>query len=321
MTDFADTLINDKSQMRAIENFFDIETLKRIINEMSISAWNNRMEHSHLNRWLKNFDGRVLGNENVEKIIALWLLMNFTFYSEKEVRVLCKYIYEDYIHTKLLNYETKNYMNGSSIKEKIQHIISSTIFFPLGNPSESGTNILYYFRQENGLSRKSFELINDRKYENTVYIDDVTISGTQADTYIKDKIICAENNFIITFIATVDAIKYLQKEQPKFKLIYSILLDDRSKCFEAKSFVFSGLKSEKLSSLAYQMCKGYGDLIFPEHPLGFDNGQYLFGFYYNTPDNTLPVIWSEQKKWIPAFSRYQKIYGESGVYINESKYY
>ncbi|NLN72533.1 MAG: hypothetical protein GX137_07120 [Thermoplasmatales archaeon] len=314
-------ILNDDFLIKIVEESFDIEKLKQIIHEMSITAWGNRIERPHLDRWLRNFDGSVLRNEGVEKKIALWLLINFTFYSDKEIRALCRYMYEDYIHSKLLQYDSVGFMSKDSITKKIQHIIDSTVFLPLGNPSESGTNILYFFRQENGLSKQSFVLSDGVEYENAVFIDDVTISGSQASLYIKDKCFNTKNNFILTFIATDEAIQYLSQEQTEFKLIYSILLDDRSKCFSTNSFVFSGIRSGCILSLAKKMCEGYGNLIFPSNPLGFGNGQYLFGFFYNTPDNTLPIIWGNVGKWMPIFPRYDKKYGQSEADINESKYY
>jgi len=48
--------------------------------------------------------------------------------------------------------------------------------------------------------------------------------------------------------------------------------------------------------------------------LGHSNGQYAFGFYYNTPNNTLPLFWSDQNGWIPIMKRYDKVYGKGGSF-------
>ena len=58
------------------------------------------------------------------------------------------------------------------------------------------------------------------------------------------------------------------------------------------------------------------------YPLGFNDGAYLIGFEYNTPDNTLPIFWGTSNNWKPIFTRYEKIYGngkESA--IDGRKYY
>jgi len=44
--------------------------------------------------------------------------------------------------------------------------------------------------------------------------------------------------------------------------------------------------------------------------LGWGDCQLLLGFYHNTPDNTLPVIWYDEDEinWYPIFRRYNKKY-------------
>ena len=32
------------------------------------------------------------------------------------------------------------------------------------------------------------------------------------------------------------------------------------------------------------------------------------GTYYNTPNNTLPIFWSDENSWQPIFQRYNKKY-------------
>ena len=299
---------------------FDIDQLKSILNDMSIVAWDRRMEPSRLSRWLNNFDGHILGNKSVEQTLAAWILMNFTFYTENEVRALCKCIFDEYIHIKLIEYKNTNTLNNHSYVDKINHIIDNTLFFPLGNPSESGTSILYYFRQENMLSKKHFEPQTNKIYENVVYIDDVTISGSQAANYINNISVKGIKKYILMLISTDETNDYFIKVLPEHMLISAIVLDKRSKCFSDDTFCFSGSNSSKLKAFAFKMCEGYGKELFNKSPLGFDNGQYIFGFYYNTPDNTLPIIWCQNEKWESAFRRYDKIYNRGEVNIHESKY-
>ena len=42
--------------------------------------------------------------------------------------------------------------------------------------------------------------------------------------------------------------------------------------------------------------------------LGFKDCQLLLGFNHNTPDNTLPIFWYDEKNynWYPIFKRYKK---------------
>ena len=57
-------------------------------------------------------------------------------------------------------------------------------------------------------------------------------------------------------------------------------------------------------NVAKKMCKYYGQRIDPRNPLGFRNGQFLFGFYYNIPNNVLPIFWGNVNGWVPLFERY-----------------
>ena len=132
----------------------DLAELRNHIIQTSIVAWKNYITESSLDRWLKNFDGAALGNAVVEQTIAAWLLLNFTYYTDTEVRELCKIIYRKFIHRKL---QEEYYQRSSEdVQTKIQRILTRTIFLPLGNPSESGALILYNFRTANALPKRVF---------------------------------------------------------------------------------------------------------------------------------------------------------------------
>jgi len=61
------------------------------------------------------------------------------------------------------------------------------------------------------------------------------------------------------------------------------------------------------------MCYKYGKKLFSTkdyntgkktpHPLGFKNSQVLVSFSYGTPNNSLPIIWSDKNDWYPILPR------------------
>ena len=55
----------------------------------------------------------------------------------------------------------------------------------------------------------------------------------------------------------------------------------------------------------------YGKKVRPSYSLGYNDGQLAFGFFYNTPDNSLPIFWAENNDWYPIIKRYDKIYDKS----------
>ena len=148
------------------------ELLKKIMVTINV-AWRNNLDYSTINNWLANFSGEALGNKQLEQNLALWLLYNFTYFNEEEIKHLCKLILRKFLHSTLKN----NIITMEYIKE----VLKNTHFLPLGKSSESGAYVLYMFRQENDLPVMFFNenssLDNDN---NIVFVDDVTLSGTQA---------------------------------------------------------------------------------------------------------------------------------------------
>lgn len=320
-----------------IPRIMNFERIKQIVLQTSITAWDHHITESSLERWLSNFTGSVLGDEQAERTIAAWLLMNFTYYTSSEVDELCRVIYRKYIHTKLTN---SYYMTLKvSKQEKVRRILKRTLFVHLGNPSESGAVILYHFRTANELSKDIFEQTPDLKsrltdgsVDDVVLIDDVTLSGEQAGKYIKSIDLGSANVSLLTFFATPEALVNLSKEIPECQLIFAQLLDERTKLFSNSSFVFSNKDTIVIKDFAYELCFKYGDFLvqnelkaveqyMKRYPLGFANGQQMFGFYYNTPDNTLPIFWCDTSKWHSAFRRHSKIYTVEGVVISDEKYW
>jgi hypothetical protein len=219
---------------------------------------------------------------------------------------------------------------NASFKEEI----NKTKFLAIGNPSESGAHLLYYFRQVNKLPKKNFihfidifEDINTNLQvkagiKRLVFIDDFSGSGSQSRTFYKNNIkkILKENSsveiWLLLTTITEDALTNLE-ENTTFHHIDSVLhLDKSFKCFEEDSryFVESNLCSEISMGNSKSMCSKR-DMCPPdaEYPgeynsLGFESSQLLLSFEHNTPNNTLPIFWHEGDNWTPIFKRYVKIY-------------
>lgn len=314
-------MINKNDAEKIIENKLDEMRLKRIIRNTSIVAWKQEISDTQIDKWLSNFNGQYFKEIRNERKLALWLLAHFTYYTYDDIRILCKDIFNQFLHMKLVESNTQN------IEQEIIEIINNTLFIGLGNDSESGNNILYYFRQENQLSKKNFEIDSNMCFENLVYIDDVTISGEQAIEYIKSRNINAKNVYAALLLATEDAKKRLTKPDVNIKTISMMTLDDRDKTFSDSTYVFSEKKIAQLRPFAKEFCQLYGKISVQKcgymvnYPLGFDDGQYMIGFEYNTPDNTLPIFWGNGGGWIPLFKRYPKIYSGKEYKLDGRKYY
>jgi len=275
------------------------------------AAWQNRLSRPQVEHWLSNFTGEVF-NVDYEKQLALWLLCNFVFYNQNEVRHLCRTAFREFLHFALSSLPRQHDRDWDDAANKT---LDNTRFYHLGRPGESGAFVMYFFRQENNLGMQNFLTQPDKLPANVdtiVFIDDVVLSGQQAAPYLHRATAGYDDNkrkVLLVFFSTDEAEDLLRKNN--ISVISCIKLDDRSKCFSSDSNVFVNHPLHRESCKA--IAEVYGAKLKPDHPLGYDNGQYAFGFYYNTPDNTLPIFWSEHGGWVSVMKRYDKIYGKGGL--------
>ena len=280
----------------------DMLTQITLTNEM---IWRHNFKRPKIEKWLNNFTGEVY-DKRYEQRIALWILLNYVYYNETEVRHLCKTLFKKFVHSQLIK-EKENL--GGDIQTTLFNLLNNVRFSYLGQPSESGAYMLYYFRQENNLSIDYFPKKNEALSKNVdtiIFIDDVTLSGSQADKYIdRDNSVYEniQNYMLLTLISTDKAIERIKESD--MNVISCIQLNDSNKCFSSDSLIFNNM--EEHIDKGKKIMKEYGKRLWPRHPLGYKKGEYAFGFFYNTPDNTLPVFWSHNNGWNPIMTRHIKI--------------
>ena len=294
-------------EMHKIEwpkNFPDETTMFELLKKMAKAAWQNESVFSakDINDWLENFTGEVFDKED-ERKLALWMLCNFTYYNENEINHLNRIVYKNFIH------DLAKYKNIKAEEDnELQELLNNVYFAAMGKASESGGLILYYFRQQSGLSLKKFYFptsLPDEEDSILVFIDDVTLSGDTASAFFEEKLktVKYKKAYCLTLFASNDAIDRI--EQTGVKVIYSTILSEHEKCFSENSLVF--VTFPNLREHSKLMAESYGKKIYPSWPLGYKNGQYCFGLHYNTPNNTLPIFWADND-WTPIFTRKEKKY-------------
>lgn len=289
-------------------DFPSMETMLSILHRTIEKSWKNNLSDKDIKRWLDNYSGKYCDKDD-EQRIALWLLCNYTFYSEDNVNHLCKVLYNKLLHNLLIN----NYINKDDINNSFKNIYFSAI----GSASESGGLLLYHFRQESGLSLDRFvypSTIEPNGEIIQIFIDDATLSGGTAlrnfYDYVKDKEF--KKIYYITLIASESAVKKI--EEKGIEVIYCSLVDERNECFNKKSMAFN--RYNDLLEESKKIAETYGKEIAKKsnEALGYKNKGYLFGFYYNVPNNTLPIFWSK-KNWYPIFERKEKLQNVKGIDI------
>lgn len=299
----------------------------KVLNE---TVWENQAERLSINAWLRNFK-----NEK-ERIQALFLLSQFLFFGSRQIRELLRALYRDlykYPKIETVRKRDNDTTDLTYIRKKFNEELRKTRFLGIGNPSESGTHLLYFFRQENKLpkslfiqSHEIFERFGQKKklklgfpdVKHYVFIDDLCGSGTQALRYSKKIIqdLKSLNKEIradyLTLFSLGEAKKKVEKDT-EFDYVDSVFeLDESFRCFNKKSRYFQNIPPGIDLDFAKKMCQEYGRKLMysicklegvpkqklsqyaRKHSLGFENGQLLIGLHHNTPDNTLPIIWYDE---------------------------
>lgn len=290
--------------------------------------------------WLENFDGIDLDKE---KINMLYLLSKFMYFGNDELRQLLISLYRDlfkYPIVAAIRKSNGNTIDTTFINAEFQKELNATRFLGIGNPSESGVHLLYYFRQECKLSKEYFINTSDifkikitedlpngtkRTYlkseitnkiiKRYIFIDDFCGSGSQATLYLKNLVenIKFENkdievNYLMLF-GTESGVNNV-RELNVFNTVEAVFtIDETFKALSDDSRYYKTIDDDAIDRVFSRLTAiKYGTRLFVDLPLGYGDCELLLGLYHNTPDNSLPIFWSEQNEWKPIFKRYHKIY-------------
>ena len=205
------------------------------------------------------------------------------YFGNLELRELLKCLYRDlfkYYIVRSIRKANSDTYDITFLEEKFQEELEQTRFLGVGNPSESGVHLLYYFRQENELQKKYFintheifkqveeERIVDssvEKYLRTdlanpkikryIFIDDFCVSGSQAKEYSKDIVSnikkldsTIEVSYFMLF--STEYGKQQVEKSTQFDLVKSIFtIDESFRCFSDDSRYYAGSSVEIPSKL------------------------------------------------------------------------
>ena len=305
------------------------DQLQGKIKVLSKLMWEGRGDWAAVEQWLSNFSSSDDPIRN-EQLHALFLLSHFSYYNATLMRVLLRALYRDFVQYPIierLRKRRRNTLDWSTLAPHYERAIKRIRFVGIGNPSESATHLLYYFRQENKLQENLFlhhhELFEGtasspkliKGIEQLIFIDDFCGSGTQAARYSKKllkQIRELDNEIKLSYyplFATTDGLNRV-RTRTLFTNVQTVCeLDASFRALEDSSRYFRELHATISREFAADMCRRFGTTLEPSAPLGFGNCQLLLGFAHNIPNNTLPIFWSEgtpERSWDPIFPRYTK---------------
>ncbi len=313
------------------------EMLRARITVLNERVWENRNRWPQVEAWLANFDGRAGFDAEIEQLHALFLLSQFLYIGGAETRVLLQSVYRDLFLIALIQ-EVRGLLGGCRepriVETAVNEALAKTRFLGVGNPSESGVHLLYYFRQENRLPKSLFldsaavftsTLNEDGKItralahpdiERYIFVDDVCGSGDTAASYsdgIVTELLALKPDVKLYYLAMFATRKGIEKvRSTKFGTGSAAVfeLDDSYSCLSPRARILLDAPPHIDAATLEKVAMSYGALLRPEYPDGWGNNQLLLGFQHNTPDNTLPIMWAEgdaNRPWTPAFKRYAKL--------------
>jgi len=315
------------------------EDLIRRLKTLSERLWEGRCKRPDIDSWLKNFDGRYCGDRETEQLHALHLLAHVSYFGLLEIRVLLRAMFRDLFRYPIIQ-ELRRELGGTTdadeIGRRFSEELQATRFVGMGNPAESGTHLLYYFRQENRLPKSLFvhqhELLSKAvtdpdadfmppNLKRVVFIDDFCGSGEQSVSY-SHKVLRALNevarkrgrnieySYFVLF-GTAEGLARASSES-QFNIVHAVgKLDSTDQTFGEVSRIFKKIPETINAETSKHMALNYGRELFPEGPLGYEDNQLLLAFHHNIPDNSLPILWFDEGSpaWAPIFPRRHKNYG------------
>lgn len=272
---------------------FSKEIEKRIEDIVSVRFYNQITPYDVI-RWLFNFE-----DEDVE--LAVHLLEHVIFLRDDAVKGC---LYEQILKLP---------------KDRTKHIV------PLGKPGKSGAAISYWIHglmKRNDLQSMNFHSSVEAfiSYRNSVawetlndvvvYVDDFIGSGGSVVTALslEEKIVRPE---VLSDASSgrLYVVAAIVMDNGYSKIIQDIsgaviLGDSYCKGFDPHKKVFGSYFKTKA---VREMCYKYGEQLYKGCPLGYKNTQSLVLMQHSAPNNTVPVLWSDNqyqgRNWIPLVPR------------------
>lgn len=262
--------------MTSEECYKKIEILNRTL-------WENKAQKPKIEEWLNNFE------KEEEKDYALYMLSRMMYFNSINIRSLLKSSFRDLFRYPMIESIRKtnhDILDGNFIENEFQKRLEETRFLGVGNPSESGVHLLYFFRQENRIPKKLFVNTDDViRYDDSnnpylndafkdvkrfIFIDDICGSGTQATSDDSNVRRCVNNIRLIVKDAEVSyymlfglskGIEKVRNFQISGENLYNhvealITLDESYSCFSNTSRYFNDGDHDKIK--AEEIARRYG---------------------------------------------------------------
>lgn len=270
--------------------------------EKIVDSWPVEVPVGDVVRWMLQFD--------VEDFdLALRVIRNLNVVGDADLRSALSVAY-----SKLMR---------KAVEKNARITNRNTLFAGIGDAGKSGSMIAYHFRMTNPISEENFlhdesmEYIERGLVENLVLIDDFIATGRQATDEINELAkrvtpLGVKNIFVLAVCGMREGIEEVQNETKAYTFS-AFEYDTKDTVASLDSAFYSGLEHKDRSAMLERL-RHYGRFCQEKNPLGYGAIGGLVAFYYNTPNSTVPVVWSDNNDWIPLFRRVRRINGISAYY-------
>lgn len=250
-----------------------------------INAWPVKRDVHEVLSWILQFD-------EIDYEIAINIIKNLNVIGPDDLNAALSIAY-----SKLQRHATEK---GHKISKE------NTIFVTFGSAAKSGSLIAYNFRCVNGLASESFmteesvAFIKEGKIKNLVLIDDIIGTGEQSSELLaniaeKAHSLNIHDIYVLTAFGFKEGIKRISETQLA-DVFAAIQYGKEDTVTSLDSMCYEGFSYEKRISVKDKLANKYLGL-------GHKGMGALIVFYYNTPNNTIRCVWSNQNGWIPLFER------------------
>jgi hypothetical protein len=212
--------------------------------------WESGLTTRSVSSWFDNFSGQNR-EKRIEQEAALTLLKNFLYYSEKEIRYLCKAAFSLLKRQALV--QNAHHLFTQEGERLADRFIDDCLFSYIGGAAESGAMLSYHFRQVNHIpTRRYMEptafLTNEISLQqlassNLIFMDDFIGTGATVNHFWDTRVAqikqrCAGVKiYWLSLIATAEAIETI-KQHTNISLICPQILDGSYKAFSDTSSIF-----------------------------------------------------------------------------------
>jgi hypothetical protein len=272
-----------------------------------VRAWGNykgrRTTEDQVRTWLNQF------GDNASQRLMFQILRSIRFYSDDEIRDKMK-VAHGIVARKLVR-------RVESGKRKRSDILVSYLE---DSPAKSGSNYAKRYSDENEIYFENIVVRSDlakrlegqHGFQALVFVDDFVGTGESAASHFAKLAeeygemirTCGLRVFFVAVAGFQDGKARLESRLEQLRLPVKVHLcdplDETARCFSDRSAVFADpMDRQRAKDIAYRL----GHKLEKNAPLGYGDCQAMVVFESSCPNNSLPILWKEEKDWFPLFRR------------------